>query len=69
MIGLENWKNNLVSLDLVKLNAFFLLCNNGDFFNEGYIKSYISKVTKGAKIGIFVDMYWGNLKFFINNID
>ena len=39
------------------------------YYAGGKTKNYISKVSRGTKIGILVDMYKGDLKFFINDVD
>ena len=50
-------------------SGYILNCSNGSIICTGTGKNYISKVAKGTKVGVLVDMYQGRLKFFINNID
>ena len=38
-------------------------------YNKGTWKDYITELDKGTKIGILVDMFRGDLKYFINGVD
>ena len=50
--------------------VFFLFCSSGELlYEKGSWKKYITKVVKGTKVGVLVDMFRGDLKFFINGED
>ena len=52
-----------------KKDSFFLVCNFGTSWCNGNHKQYCKAASKGSTIGMLVDLFNGNIKFFIDNED
>ena len=68
-IGLARKIENVNTYNATKQYSFFLRCTGEFATSNGSFSNYCKKSPQGTKLGMLFDLFRGNIKYFINDVD